>query len=50
MTGKKIQVAVGVDVDSCAGWLGSYGGGDSPNDMRRGVFGVREATWRRGGR
>ncbi|MEU4840308.1 polysaccharide deacetylase family protein [Nocardia testacea] len=35
---KTIQVALGIDVDSCAGWLGSYGGQDSPNDMQRGVF------------
>lgn len=35
---KKIQVALGIDVDSCAGRLGSYGGQDSPNDMQRGVF------------
>ncbi|MGW5381416.1 polysaccharide deacetylase family protein [Nocardia sp. NPDC003963] len=38
MTNKLIQVALGIDVDSCAGWLGSYGGQDSPNDMQRGVF------------
>ncbi|WAC57525.1 polysaccharide deacetylase family protein [Gordonia sp. SL306] len=38
MTDKKIQITVGIDVDSCAGWLGSYGGQDSPNDMQRGVF------------
>ena len=27
---KDIQVAFGVDVDAVAGWLGSYGGEDSP--------------------
>ncbi|AQA03766.1 polysaccharide deacetylase [Mycobacterium sp. MS1601] len=35
---KKIQVCVGVDVDSVAGWIGSYGGEDSPADIQRGVF------------
>lgn len=33
-----IQVCVGVDVDAVAGWLGSYGGQDSPNDIQRGMF------------
>lgn len=36
--GKDIQVCVGVDVDAVAGWLGSYGGEDSPNDIQRGIF------------
>ncbi|MCQ4210856.1 MULTISPECIES: polysaccharide deacetylase family protein [Streptomyces] len=35
---KDIQIALGVDVDAVAGWLGSYGGEDSPNDIQRGVF------------
>ncbi len=35
---KKIQCAFGVDIDSVAGWIGSYGGGDSPNDIQRGIF------------
>ena len=35
---KDIQICVGVDVDAVAGWLGSYGGADSPNDIQRGVF------------
>ncbi len=35
---KEIFVAYGVDVDACAGWLGTYGGQDSPCDMSRGVF------------
>jgi peptidoglycan/xylan/chitin deacetylase (PgdA/CDA1 family) len=38
VTEKDIQVLVGVDVDAVAGWLGSYGGADSPNDIQRGVF------------
>jgi peptidoglycan/xylan/chitin deacetylase (PgdA/CDA1 family) len=36
--GKDIQVLVGVDVDAVAGWLGSYGGADSPSDIQRGMF------------
>ena len=35
---KKIMCAIGTDVDSVAGWIGSYGGGDSPNDIQRGIF------------
>lgn len=35
---KKIMVAYGVDVDAVAGWLGSYGGEDSPDDISRGMF------------
>jgi len=35
---KDIKVSIGVDVDAVAGWLGSYGGQDSPCDISRGVF------------
>lgn len=35
---KDIKICLGVDVDAVAGWLGSYGGEDSPNDIQRGVF------------
>ena len=35
---KEIFVSFGVDVDAVAGWLGSYGGEDSPCDISRGVF------------
>jgi len=35
---KEILVAYGVDVDAVAGWLGSYGGEDSPDDISRGMF------------
>lgn len=38
MTKKEILVAYGVDVDAVAGWLGSYGGEDSPDDISRGMF------------
>lgn len=36
--GKDIKVAFGTDVDAVGGWLGSYGGEDSPNDISRGIF------------
>ena len=35
---KEIVCAFGTDVDSVAGWIGSYGGGDSPSDIQRGIF------------
>jgi peptidoglycan-N-acetylglucosamine deacetylase len=35
---KEILCAIGVDIDAVAGWLGSYGGEDSPSDIQRGVF------------
>ena len=35
---KEIFVAYGIDVDAVAGWLGSYGGQDSPCDITRGLF------------
>ncbi len=35
---KEIMCAFGVDVDAVAGWLGSYGGEDSPLDISRGMF------------
>ena len=35
---KEILVAYGVDVDAVAGWLGSYGGENSPDDISRGLF------------
>src|SRR5712692_5466234 len=35
---KEILCAIGVDVDAVAGWLGSYGGEDSPSDIQRGMF------------
>jgi peptidoglycan/xylan/chitin deacetylase (PgdA/CDA1 family) len=35
---KEILCAYGVDVDAVAGWLGSYGGEDSPDDISRGMF------------
>jgi peptidoglycan-N-acetylglucosamine deacetylase len=38
MAGKEIFCAIGVHVDAVAGWLGSYGGEDSPCDITRGLF------------
>ena len=38
MAKKKIMCAFGTDIDSVAGWIGSYGGGDSPSDIQRGIF------------
>src|SRR5689334_10561015 len=35
---KEILCAYGVDVDAVAGWLGSYQGEDSPDDISRGMF------------
>ncbi|WP_276882367.1 polysaccharide deacetylase family protein [Campylobacter cuniculorum] len=35
---KEILVSYGVDIDAVAGWLGSYGGEDSPDDISRGLF------------
>ena len=35
---KEIFCAFGIDVDAVAGWLGSYGGEDSPCDVSRGLF------------
>lgn len=33
---KRVLVGYGVDIDAVAGWLGSYGGDDSANDISRG--------------
>ncbi len=38
MAKKEILVAYGIDVDAVGGWLGSYGGENSPNDISRGMF------------
>lgn len=35
---KDIKVCIGIHVDAVGGWLGSYGGEDSPNDIQRGMF------------
>jgi len=46
MAKKEIFVAYGVDVDAVAGWLGSYGGEDSPDDISRGMFAGEVGTER----
>ncbi|OAX37063.1 carbohydrate esterase family 4 protein [Rhizopogon vinicolor AM-OR11-026] len=38
MPSRKILAGFGVDVDAVAGWLGSYGGEDSPLDISRGMY------------
>ena len=38
MATKDIKLAYGIDVDAVGGWLGSYGGEDSPDDISRGLF------------
>ncbi len=38
MAEKRIICAFGVDLDAVGGWLGSYGGEDSPDDISRGMF------------
>ncbi|KAL4960355.1 polysaccharide deacetylase family protein [Aspergillus stella-maris] len=43
---KKVQVSYSVDVDAVAGWLGSYGGQDSPNDISRGIWAATVGTER----
>jgi peptidoglycan/xylan/chitin deacetylase (PgdA/CDA1 family) len=35
---KDILCGYGIDVDAVAGWIGSYGGQDSPSDIQRGIF------------
>ncbi|MEM0118051.1 MAG: polysaccharide deacetylase [Conexivisphaerales archaeon] len=41
-----IKVAITVDVDAIAGWLGSYGGENSPSDLSRGEFAGKIGTLR----
>jgi peptidoglycan-N-acetylglucosamine deacetylase len=43
---KEIFCSIGIDVDAVAGWLGSYGGEDSPDDISRGVFAGEVGTRR----
>ncbi len=44
--GKGDLLLIGVDVDAVAGWLGSYGGEDSPDDISRGIFAGEVGTLR----
>lgn len=41
---KEILCSFGVDVDAVAGWLGSYGGEDSPDDISRGLLPAKSAA------
>jgi hypothetical protein len=34
---KRVLCGYGIDIDAVAGFLGSYGGGDSTSDISRGV-------------
>ncbi|KZL80802.1 polysaccharide deacetylase family protein [Colletotrichum incanum] len=43
---KRVLISYGVDVDAVAGWLGSYGGENSPNDISRGLFAGTVGTQR----
>lgn len=43
---KEILCGYGVDVDAVAGWLGSYGGEDSPDDISRGMFAGEVGAYR----
>ena len=43
---KEIFCCIGTDVDAVAGWLGSYGGEDSPDDISRGIFAGEVGTRR----
>lgn len=43
---KEILCTFGVDVDAVAGWIGSYGGADSPSDIQRGVWAGEVGTLR----
>lgn len=35
---KRVLITYGVDVDAISGWLGSYGGEDSTNDISQGTY------------
>ncbi|KAL4936570.1 hypothetical protein BDV06DRAFT_91189 [Aspergillus oleicola] len=38
MSPKRVLITFGIDVDAVSGWLGSYGGEDSVNDISRGLW------------
>ena len=46
MADKRILCAFGIDLDAVGGWLGSYGGEDSPDDISRGLFAGEVGTLR----
>ncbi|KAI5119223.1 hypothetical protein M0805_002149 [Coniferiporia weirii] len=43
---RKVMIGFGVDADAVAGWLGSYGGEDSPSDISRGMYAGEVGTYR----
>jgi peptidoglycan/xylan/chitin deacetylase (PgdA/CDA1 family) len=43
---KEIFCSIGVHADAVAGWIGTYGGEDSPADISRGIFGGEVAPGR----
>ncbi|KAG1857346.1 carbohydrate esterase family 4 protein [Suillus subalutaceus] len=43
---REILIGFGVDVDAVAGWIGSYGGEDSPLDISRGMYAGEVGVWR----
>ncbi|KAE8153601.1 hypothetical protein BDV25DRAFT_149147 [Aspergillus avenaceus] len=43
---KRVLITYGVDVDAVAGWIGSYGGADSANDISRGIWAATVGTER----
>jgi peptidoglycan-N-acetylglucosamine deacetylase len=43
---KEIICAFGTDIDAVAGWIGSYGGGESPSDIQRGIWAGEVGTIR----
>src|SRR2546430_11744527 len=43
---KEILVGFGIDVDAVAGWLGSYGGDDSPDDISRRLVAGQDGSLR----
>ena len=46
MAEREIFCSIGIDIDAVAGWLGSYGGEDSPDDISRGMFSGEVGTLR----
>jgi hypothetical protein len=43
---KEIFMTIGVDIDAVAGWIGSYGGGESSSDIQLGVWAGAETSSR----
>ena len=39
-----IDVAIGIDVDCVAGWLGTYSAHNSPSDLTRGILAGKEGV------